>query len=394
MPEPSSRLVTDASGLDPKVYYVKSKRKQWVTNEDCLKNLGFTWDDIQKIDDTELASYPADIPLTSPIQKIYDTKDYIYCIEKSWSDNFHIGIIGWAVGKHKPLKSLTISAGGKDRKVTDWKERPEIYEHFKAASHSHYPVQLACGFSLVILRQKPQEFTFTPGSSAQASKLTYQQAHFEHAGIPLDKKIEQRFRDIVNNNKLDVLEVGSRVSPGGVNKRNFFKQAGSYTGFDYHPGELVDVVGDAHKLSTYFDTPFDAVYSDSVLEHLAAPWKAVIEINKVLKKGGYVYHSAPSTWGLHDMPWDFWRFSDAGLKSLFSEAFGFEVIDVEYTAPVSIHADFDLDDSFALMPVSPAYGFVGILAKKVKNIDPFRVRFAQPLKKHIDKDTEYPLWDK
>jgi len=90
--------------------------------------------------------------------------------------------------------------------------------------------------------------------------------------------------------------LGSRISPGGINKRGFFKSAKKYVGFDCLPGETVDVVGDIHELSKYFHEKFDAIYSDSVLEHLAIPWKAVIEINKVLKKDGYIYHSAPSCW--------------------------------------------------------------------------------------------------
>src|SRR5262249_51953769 len=162
--------------------------------------------------------------------------------------------------------------------------------------------------------------------------------------------------------------------------RQYFKKASRYVGFDYHPGKLVDVVGDAHKLSSYFDAgEFDALYSDSVLEHLAAPWKAVIEMNRVLKKGGYTYHSAPSTWVLHDMPWDFWRFNDAGFKSLFSKAFGFELIDVSYEGPVHIHLDGAVDDTYAKMPLSPAFGFVSILARKTKNINALQTRFNHSL---------------
>ena len=61
----------------------------------------------------------------------------------------------------------------------------------------------------------------------------------------------------------------------------------TYTGIDIVAGENVDVVGDAHQLSEYFDEDcFDAVFSISTFEHLAMPWKAAIEINRVMKTGG------------------------------------------------------------------------------------------------------------
>ena len=52
----------------------------------------------------------------------------------------------------------------------------------------------------------------------------------------------------------DVLEVGSRVVTG-TNFRSLFEKA-DYIGFDYYAGDNVDVVGDAHRLSHYFDKKF------------------------------------------------------------------------------------------------------------------------------------------
>jgi hypothetical protein len=48
-----------------------------------------------------------------------------------------------------------------------------------------------------------------------------------------------------------ILEVGSRNVTGGVSRKPF-SQA-DYVGFDFYHGESVDIVGDAHKLSSYFD---------------------------------------------------------------------------------------------------------------------------------------------
>jgi len=79
---------------------------------------------------------------------------------------------------------------------------------------------------------------------------------FHKPDVPLAQKIAHgawpKFLSLLCNKPgKEVLEVGSRkVTPGG-NLRALFDKA-QYTGFDYHPGENVDIVGDAHKLSSYF----------------------------------------------------------------------------------------------------------------------------------------------
>lgn len=98
--------------------------------------------------------------------------------------------------------------------------------------------------------------------------------------------------------------------------------------FDVLSGENVDIVGDAHELSSYFTRDyFDAVMSICVFEHLSMPWKVVIEINKILKINGYCLIYTHQTIGLHDSPWDFFRFSEDCWPALFNENTGFEIID-------------------------------------------------------------------
>lgn len=98
--------------------------------------------------------------------------------------------------------------------------------------------------------------------------------------------------------------------------------------FDVLDGENVDVVGDAHELSSYFPKcSFDAVMSICVFEHLLMPWKVVLEINKILRNGGLCCIYTHQTIGLHDSPWDFFRFSEDSWASLFNTKSGFEIID-------------------------------------------------------------------
>jgi SAM-dependent methyltransferase len=145
-------------------------------------------------------------------------------------------------------------------------------------------------------------------------------------------------------NRMDrpaVLEIGSR-NVSGTTHRHRFPNASPYVGFDVHPGEGVDVVGDAHGLASQVEAnSMDAVFSISVFEHLVFPWKVAMEINRVLKPGGYVFVATHPVWPAHELPWDFWRFPAAGLAHLFSKETGFEIIRVSEGLPCVVYSLVD-----------------------------------------------------
>lgn len=117
-----------------------------------------------------------------------------------------------------------------------------------------------------------------------------------------------------------VLEVGSRVVTGACNREKF--NNAEYIGFDIYEGDNVDVVGDAHKLSCYFDDKFDLIFCSAVFEHLAMPWKVSVEMIKLLKLNGYVFIETHYSYSSHERPWHFFQFSENALDVLFPEKFG------------------------------------------------------------------------
>jgi SAM-dependent methyltransferase len=164
---------------------------------------------------------------------------------------------------------------------------------------------------------------------------------------------------------------------------------GRYVGFDIHAGEGVDVVGDVHQLSSHFaPNSVDAVFSASVFEHLVFPWKAVLEINRVLKPGGYVYVSTHTAWPAHELPWDFWRFPVAGLAHLFIRETGFEVVTATEglpCKPYSLVSD---------PPTRPFFNYclnmgVAAIAKKIADYDPDRLRWDIDIAQAVK--SQYPL---
>ncbi len=83
---------------------------------------------------------------------------------------------------------------------------------------------------------------------------------------------------------------------------------------DYHP----DIVGDVHDLPLE-DNSVDAIICIALLEHVEEPQKAVREMYRVLKPGGYIFIYVPFLYYYHPMPGyygDFYRFTYDGIKYL------------------------------------------------------------------------------
>ena len=137
-------------------------------------------------------------------------------------------------------------------------------------------------------------------------------------------KVGQRFMEEAGRHGgRRVLELGARNST----VRALVPPSMDYVGFDIHPGRNVDVVGDIHELSRHFDPEsFDFVCTLATFEHLAMPWKAVLEINKVMRPGGLLFIMTHPIWPPHSQPWDFWRFSAEAFRVLLGPPTGFELL--------------------------------------------------------------------
>jgi len=68
----------------------------------------------------------------------------------------------------------------------------------------------------------------------------------------------------------------------------------------------------------------DCVLCTEVLEHVAEPAQALKEMARVLRPGGWLVLTVPLLIGLHEEPYDFYRYTVHGLRYLLKGA-GFEV---------------------------------------------------------------------
>ncbi len=319
-------------------------------------------------------------------------ENILLAVDHSWSNDYSIGVQGWILSKKGILDKVEICVGDSCVAITSWHPRPDVtamYPQYKGKDDN-------CGFIVHIPRIAQHQVTFKAKIQGIISTQT-----IEFKGskpVPPGKNIQDGgdifadFINLVNDKNLRILEIGSRVvSPGSSSKRALFPGAASYTGFDYYPDNNTDVVGDAHKLSQYFtdNQRFDGIFSISVFEHLAMPWVVAMEINKLLEIGGYTFHATHFAWPLHEIPWDFWRFSDEGLKVLFSPPLGFEVVKAGLFAPLRMHID-TVGPGQEELPNHPGFGGVAILAKKVAELDTAKFKWDVLTESVVGQDSHYP----
>jgi len=172
-----------------------------------------------------------------------------------------------------------------------------------------------------------------------------------------------------------VLEVGSREVTCASDMRRRFAEAGAeYTGFDFYPGANVDVVGDAHRLSSYFEASprFDLIYSSACFEHFAMPWIVATEIAKILSVGGHLFVETHFSFSSHERPWHFFHYTDMALRVLFSEALGFECLEAGFSNPLACRFSADADEYLRHSPLRGMYCHVDFLARKVRDVPDFR----------------------
>jgi hypothetical protein len=161
-----------------------------------------------------------------------------------------------------------------------------------------------------------------------------------------------------------ILEIGSRAR-SGTTLRDLFGANLEYIGVDVTDGPNVDIVADAHHLSEFVNDTVDFICSISTFEHFIMPWKVVLETNKILNMGGRIFSHSHQTWPEHDVPFDYFRFSEQAWSGLFNVHTGFRIIDVKSGHPVAVSAVYNVGGPFDEMEHSVGHAMSVCVAEKI-----------------------------
>ena len=131
------------------------------------------------------------------------------------------------------------------------------------------------------------------------------------------EKFKEKYLD--KDSTLDILDVGSYDSNEKPFNYNllFDNKNWNYTGMDIREGPNVDVVvSDIYNWIEIPDESYDVVISGQAFEHMEFFWKAIVEIERILKPGGFCCIIAPSTGPVHRNPFDCFRFTAEGMRAM------------------------------------------------------------------------------
>ncbi|WP_051228708.1 class I SAM-dependent methyltransferase [Pleomorphomonas oryzae] len=133
--------------------------------------------------------------------------------------------------------------------------------------------------------------------------------------------------------------------------------------FERHTYEAADFeqVDKPYAKSTYVcdltaipvpDATYDAIVFTQVMEHLREPGDVLREFHRIGKEGCRIFYSAPLCSDEHEVPYDFYRYTQFGVRYLLAKA-GFEVLDLHGMEGFACTAAYHLKRMLNNIPRSP-----------------------------------------
>ena len=130
------------------------------------------------------------------------------------------------------------------------------------------------------------------------------------------KKVRDKYLKHINKDSI-ILDIGGRGLQSDRSYQSLFPNS------TYYIADIQKGIGVTHIMHGPYTLPFednffDLIVSGQTLEHVENPFRSVMEMKRVLKKGAYIVLIAPSAGPRHDSI-DCWRFMDDSWNAIAKE---------------------------------------------------------------------------
>jgi ubiquinone/menaquinone biosynthesis C-methylase UbiE len=139
------------------------------------------------------------------------------------------------------------------------------------------------------------------------------------------------------------------------------------------------------------DGRFDAIVFTQVMEHVPEPKLVLQELHRVLKPGGKMFFSAPLYYPEHEQPYDYYRYTQFGLRYLFDET-GFEIGEIRWLEGFLATVAHQLRHMRGRFPKTPSGyggGIVGVFLLVFFQLFGLVARFVSPFARYADIRKRY-----
>ncbi|MHB8658431.1 MAG: class I SAM-dependent methyltransferase [Solirubrobacteraceae bacterium] len=154
-----------------------------------------------------------------------------------------------------------------------------------------------------------------------------------------------------------------------------------------HPGARdADIVAPADALPLP-EASFGLVLCTQVLEHVPEPSSVLAECFRVLEPGGRLALTVPLLWELHELPHDYYRYTEPGLRHLLDKA-GFTSLSITprsdgFSAVAQLLDNLgwamgDADDGLTAQRIEAREALVR-MAKEIERLRPLDTQRIMPL---------------
>ena len=138
------------------------------------------------------------------------------------------------------------------------------------------------------------------------------------------QNLHKKYAKNYDTKNIKILDVAPEVWEGA---KKYFKNALVET-LDIDPESNAEYVADLGDCSIVPSKRFDIIFCTEVLEHTNEPQNCARSLKRILKDDGTIVVTTPFNLRIHNPLPDNWRFTEHGLRLLFTNA-GFSRIQIE-----------------------------------------------------------------